>query len=212
MNVAVVCSDPSHPIWPQLQAFASRSPHRVHLHVKVAEAAPADVLFLVSCHEIVNADARRRFKKTLVLHASDLPLGRGWSPHIWQILEGRHEFVVTLLEAADNVDSGPIWAQQRVTLEGHELADEINAKLFAAEVSLLERAVTDFDSIVPRPQDDRAPTYYKKRSPQDSELDPEQSIAAQFDLLRVADPSRFPAFFWLRGHKYLVRLQKADHD
>jgi methionyl-tRNA formyltransferase len=28
-------------------------------------------------------------------------------------------------------------------------------------------------------------------------------------LLRVADPQRFPAFFDLRGHRYLVRIEKA---
>ena len=36
-----------------------------------------------------------------------------------------------------------------------------------------------------------------------------RSIAEQFDLLRVADPQRFPAFFDLRGHRYLVRIEKA---
>ena len=44
---------------------------------------------------------------------------------------------------------------------------------------------------------------------QDSRLDPHRPIADQFDLLRVADPDRFPAFFDLRGHRYLVRIEKA---
>ena len=44
----------------------------------------------------------------------------------------------------------------------------------------------------------------------DSRLDPSRSIAEQFDLLRVADPQRFPAFFDLRGHRYLVRLKKLE--
>jgi len=59
------------------------------------------------------------------------------------------------------------------------------------------------------PQDERPPSYYRRRTPDDSRLDPSRSIAEQFDLLRVADPQRFPAFFDLRGHRYVVRIEKA---
>jgi methionyl-tRNA formyltransferase len=63
-------------------------------------------------------------------------------------------------------------------------------------------------SATPKPQDDRAPTYYRRRTPEDSRLDPQRSIAEQFDLLRVVDPDRFPAFFDLCGHRYVVRIEK----
>lgn len=52
--------------------------------------------------------------------------------------------------------------------------------------------------------------YYRRRTPEDSRLDPELPIAQQFDLLRICDPDRYPAFFELHGHRYRLRLEKID--
>ena len=67
------------------------------------------VFFLISFLHIVKKEIRHRFKHTLVIHASDLPVGKGWSPHIWEILKGNNKITVSLLEAEDKVDSGNIW-------------------------------------------------------------------------------------------------------
>jgi methionyl-tRNA formyltransferase len=212
MRIDIICSDVKHPFNERLEQWIEqkRSRHDVRLCRRVDEVGEGDLLFLISCHEIVRSSVRTRFKSTLVIHASDLPLGRGWSPHIWQIIEGQSGFSVTLLEAADGVDSGRIWSQRRVELEGHELADEINARLFSAELELMDEAVESPGSVSPREQDSRTPSYYRKRTPADSELDPNKTIAEQFDLMRIADRRRFPNYFLLRGHKYILRLEKAD--
>jgi methionyl-tRNA formyltransferase len=211
MKISILCSSASHPIYPLLQDWVqvAGAAHDVELVQRKAELSGGDILFLISCHEIISAGDRARYGKSLVIHASDLPRGRGWSPHIWQILEGKSDIVVSLLEAEDQVDTGALWAQRHMILEGHELYDEINAKLFAIEIDLMNEALASIGQKVPAPQDDRAPTYYPRRSPEDSRLDPGRPLAEQFDLLRVADPERFPAFFELRGHRYLVRIEKA---
>ena len=169
-------------------------------------------MFLVSCAETVPAEIRARFAASLVLHASDLPRGRGWSPHIWSILAGNNEITVSLLEAAEQVDAGDIWLQARFRLEGHELLPEIHARLFEAELWLMSQAVERFGAIRPMPQAGMPGPYLRRRTPEDSRLDADKSIAAQFDQLRVADQSRFPAFFELRGHRYIVKIEKAADD
>ena len=176
------------------------------------ELLGGDILFLISCHEIVGKDVRDLYKSTLVIHASDLPQGRGWSPHVWQIVEGKNQIPVTLLEAEDQVDSGAIWKQLLLSFEGHETCEEINQALFLAELELMDFAVSNLDKIVPRQQDQREPTYYRKRTPEDSKLDPDRSIAEQFDLIRVADVNRFPAFFDFRGHRYTLRITKVTSN
>jgi methionyl-tRNA formyltransferase len=188
--------------------------HEVSLSRKKEELAGGDILFLISCHEIISAQVRARYAATLVIHASDLPIGRGWSPHIWQIIEGKNRIPVTLLEAEDVIDSGAIWAQRYIQLDGHETYEEINAKLFDAEIELMCMAVTGFETNKPRQQDGRVPTMYRKRTPEDSRIDPHKSIAEQFELLRVADPVRFPAFLEFRGHRYFISIFKdkgKDH-
>jgi methionyl-tRNA formyltransferase len=211
MKVSVLCSSPLHPVYPHLEAWVKRAgvSHDIELVQKKAELSGGDILLLVSCHEIISAQDRQRYRASLVIHASDLPEGRGWSPHIWQVLEGKRDIVVSMIEAEDEVDTGPIWAQRQLTLEGHELCDEINERLFAVELDLMDEALERVGRAKPVPQDDRKPSYYRRRTPEDSRLDPHRPIANQFDLLRVADPDRFPAFFDLRGHRYLVRIEKA---
>ena len=183
--------------------------HTVELVRQKSELSGGDILFLISCDEIISPADRQKYGATLVIHASDLPEGRGWSPHIWQVLEGKNRIAVSLIEAQDPVDTGAIWAQRHLVLEGHELSDEINEGLFAIELELMDQALELVGKGKAVPQDDRPPSYYRRRTPEDSRLDPSRPIAEQFDLLRVADPQRFPAFFDLRGHRYLVRIEKA---
>jgi methionyl-tRNA formyltransferase len=211
MKVSVLCSDAQHPVQPWLRSWAARHAalHDIDVVQRKADMKGGDLLFLVSCQEILSASDRAAYGATLLLHASDLPAGRGWSPHVWQIIEGRNEIVVSLLEADDRVDTGRIWAQRKLQLEGHELASEINDQLFRVEVELLDEALANYGRIEPREQVGTA-SYYARRSPADSRLDPDKSLAEQFNLLRACDPARFPAYFDFRGHRYIVRLERAD--
>jgi methionyl-tRNA formyltransferase len=176
----------------------------------VSELSNGDFLFLISCGEIIKPDVRAHYKHSLVIHASDLPKDRGWSPHIWTILEGGNEITVSLLECTDPVDSGDIWQQDRLTLDGTETFDEINSKLFDAEIRLMDWAVRCCGTGThPRPRKQEGePSYRRKRTPADSEIKPDQTIAEVFDLLRVCDPDRYPAFFEHRGAKYSLSIRK----
>ena len=212
MHITVLCSDADHPVhaWLLRWRSAHAGRHDITLATRAGALPGGDALFLVSCHEIVGAAARGGYRKALVLHASDLPEGRGWSPHVWQVLEGRDRLVVTLLEAGDAPDSGPVWARREIALQGHELHEEINARVFEAELELMNFAIEQFDAVTPRPQGEaKDARRYRRRTPEDSRLDPDKTIAAQFDLLRVCDPDRYPAFFELRGHRYELRLRKS---
>lgn len=144
-----------------------------------------------------------------MLHASDLPEGRGWSPYVWDILEGADRMTVALIEAADPVDSGDVWKKVVVPLDGTEVHEEINAKLFDAEVELMDWALAHCDERAPAPQDG-APTYRQRRTPEDSSVEPTQRLEEIFDLLRVSDPERYPVFFDHRGRRYRLRLDGMD--
>lgn len=213
MRITLLCSDGQHPVNEYLKRWmaAQHGIHQVELVRKKSELSGGDILFLVSCVEIVGATDRSAYRATLVLHASDLPCGRGWSPHIWRLIEGADEITLSLLEAEDKVDSGRIWKQHSFPIPKHALWDEINAHLFDAEIKLIDFAVSEFEHIRPTAQDPSIePSYYPRRTPADSKVDPLQSIASQFDRIRVCDPNRFPAFFELHGKKYKLILEKID--
>ncbi len=211
MKISILCtSGIGHPVWPWLHHWRkARLAHDIELWDDESRLRGGDLLFLISCGQIIPKSVRERYGKTLVIHASDLPSGRGWSPHVWQVLEGASFLTVTLLEAADKVDSGDIWRQVVVPIPGHFLWDEINEALFAAEYELMDWAVANVSSVQPVPQVGE-PSYYRKRTPEDSELNVHKTLAEQFNLLRVSDPERYPAFFRAEGHRYSVTIRKMD--
>jgi methionyl-tRNA formyltransferase len=190
----------------------SSKSHSVSLCYDKADLQGGDILFLVSCSQIIHESERKKYRAAFVLHASDLPKGRGWSPHIWSILNGANQITVCLLEANDSVDSGAIWLKTQMNLEGHELLPEINERLFAAELLLMAQAVEQFERISPIQQLGDPGPYMPKRSPADSRLDPYKTIAEQFDLLRIVDSKRYPAFFDYRGKRYLISIEKGKND
>lgn len=187
--------------------------HDIELVRKKSELTGGDILLLVSCGEIISAKDREPYGVCLVLHASDLPRGRGWSPHIWELAAGASHITLSLLEAEDKVDSGRIWQKVQISVPPTALWDEINHLLFTAEIQLIDFALASYGRIQPQEQSkDVEPTYYRLRTPQDSRIDPQQSLADQFNLIRVCDPYRFPAFFEYRGQRFALKLEKLDDE
>ena len=168
-----------------------------------------DFCFYLSCGQIVPQNILEQFRNNLVVHESDLPSGKGWSPLTWQILEGKHRIPVTLFEAAVKVDSGVIYDQEWIELDGHELIGELREKQAKASMDLCKRFLEGYPEILGNARVQKGiESYYPRRSKSDSMIDPAQSIEAQFDLLRVVDNQKYPAFFQYRNHRYLLKIEK----
>lgn len=210
MKITVICSDKQHMIYSYLEKWKNENykNHEIDLVNFSKDIQSGDILFLISCAEIINKEIRNRFKKTLLIHESDLPKGRGWSPLQWLIIEDQNTIPLTLLEAIDEIDAGPIWKKNYLELEGHELVNEITFKVFTEKINLMNFAIKNFNSIKSSAQLSDGISYYKKRTPKDSELDINKSIKEQFNKLRIADEIRYPCFFNFKGKKYKILLRK----
>lgn len=170
----------------------------------------ADFCFCLGYGRLIPSTIRMLYLHTLVVHESDLPRGKGWSPLSWQILEGRNRIAVTLIEAAERADSGIIYAQRWLEFRGHELVDDLRAAQAAATIDLCRWFVDQYpESLAEAREQSGDETFYPRRRPPDSRLDPQKTIAAQFDLLRVVDDHRYPAFFEHKGHCYQVTIRNA---
>jgi len=212
MKIAILNSSPDHPVnaWLEKWMEKTKANHEVNLYRSKSELQEGDILFLISCSEIISKDDRDKFKKTLVIHASDLPNGRGWSPHIWELINGARELTLTLLEAEDTVDSGDIWKKVKIAVPKIALYYEINELVFDAEIGLMDYAVENFSSVRPTKQLKGDATYWPKRTPKDSELNIQKTLDEQFDLIRVCDSERFPAFFYKDGKKFILKIEKIN--
>ena len=185
----------------------NRQGHQANLIHKHDEVQQGDILCLLGCEKIFRAFELNQYN--LIVHESDLPKGRGMSPFTWQIVEGHNKIVVSLLEAEEKVDSGCIYDQIEVELEGHELAEEWRLFQWDASRQLIMNFLKNHPYIHGKSQIGE-PSYYRRRNIEDSRIDPEKSISEQFNLLRVVDNKRYPAWFEYKGHRYSLKIQKEE--
>lgn len=172
---------------------------------KHEDVEEGDILCILSCE--------KKFKKlnlnknNLVVHESDLPKGKGWSPLTWQIIEGKDQIPVTLFEATEDFDSGVIYAQKILKLNGSELLPELRELQAKATKELIFEFIANYPKNRGLHQEGQA-SFYSKRSAKDSILDINKTILDQFNLLRVCDNERYPAFFYFQDEKYILKIEK----
>ncbi len=170
-----------------------------------------DTVFILSYHCIIQKKFLLKHKHNLVVHASDLPQGKGWAPFFWQVLEGKSEIVFTLFEASENVDDGQIYLQKKITLDGYELYDDLRKIQSETTIAICWEFLENYSDIIPREQVG-SESFYDKRSTSDSVLDINKTIAEQFNLLRTVNNEDFPAFFEIDGHRYILKIEHDERE
>ena len=127
---------------------------------------------------------------TLNLHTSILPKYRGASPVQTAIASGERETGVTLMRIVRQLDAGPVADVERVAIEILDTAMEVEAKLAAASVPLLRRALPRLadGSLSFVSQDHAAATYCRKLQKDDGVLD----FSAPADVLAARVNGLFP--------------------
>ncbi len=168
-----------------------------------------DLVFVLGYKKVLKGEILSSNKLLLVIHESDLPNGRGFSPVQWQILEGKSEITVCLLEITKEVDAGNIFEKMVLSLDGSELYEEIRKKQALVTFELIARFLKKY----PNPSFEKQegnPTFYRRRDPSDSQLNLDKTIRDQFNLLRICNNKDWPAFFELDGVRYEIKIDKMD--
>lgn len=214
MKIAILVDNPRSWFIPFAQKLQSQlSSHGMVQLLSVAEdiAAGTDVAFLLSSEKKVVPEVLRRSRSNIVVHASELPKGRGMSPLTWQVLEGCSRIPVTLFEAVESIDAGPVYLRDSIHLNGYELLHEIRELLGAKILEMCVAFACQWPHILETgvPQAGE-PSFYRRRSAEDSRIDPHKSLAEQFNLLRVVDNSRYPAFVDWLGRRFIIKIEAAE--
>lgn len=213
MVINIVVDNPKSWMNPYAKRLAAdlKSRHTVFFVRDSKKVKTGDCAFYLSCEKIVPKDVLARNRHNIVVHESALPNGKGWSPLTWQILAGKNEIPITLFEAEERVDSGPIYLQEKMKFDGHELIDELHQVQGEATIRLVKIFLKKYSMINGKKQTGKE-SFYPRRTAKDSQLDIRKSIAEQFNLLRVADNEKYPAFFDYRGHRYILKIYKSKED
>ncbi|WP_300760766.1 formyltransferase family protein [Helicobacter sp. UBA3407] len=168
-----------------------------------------EVVFILSYHRLIYQEFLDLHTYNIVIHASALPRGKGWSPLFWQVLEGKASIVFTLFNAEEKADNGAIYLQETLHLSGLELYEELREKQARMCQKLCLEFLEKFPTLSPKAQSGEE-SFYPKRTPKDSELDINQSLESQFNLLRIASNEEFPAFFVKNGKKFVLKIYAYD--
>lgn len=192
---------------PDLVAILKQKDYNVEVYNQHEDVPQSTISFYLSYQKIIDEKWIDLNYRSLVIHASNLPQGKGFSPWVWQILEGNNSLVLTLLHVEKELDAGPIVSQNFITLEGGELLDEIRGLLAQKKIGLiLDYLLADIEPNCHKQRGESS--FYRKRLVNDSELDVTKSIESQFNLLRVVDNESYPAYFMMNGRKYILTIRK----
>jgi len=213
MRIAIVTSKGSWKsdyLW-ELTKHWTANGHSVTTVYGAQEIPRGDLLFVLGCTFILPPEILSRNKHNLVVHESELPKGRGWTPIAWLVEGGSNRIPLTMIEAEKRVDAGPVYLRSEVVLDGHELMDEIRALVMQEIIRMCKRFVEHYEEVVSMARDQEGEaTYFPRRNRESSRLNPDKTIAEQFDKLRIVDNQSYPAFFDYRGKRYTLKIEKAE--
>ena len=125
-----------------------KNKHLISWEHNIKKVKNGDICFLLGCGQLMTKKVMTRNKINLVVHESAVPLGKGWSPLTWQILEGKNRIPITLLEVANKVDSGKIYLQDEIVFEGHELIDELRTVQASRTFMLCEKFIDNYPDLM----------------------------------------------------------------
>ena len=164
-----------------------------------------DIVFVISYTKILKSSFLKKNKLTLVVHASNLPKGKGFSPIQWQILEKKNEINFCLLRAATKVDSGEIYEKDFISLDGTELYDKIRYFQAIATMKIIYRFLKKYPNVISIQQNGKS-TFYRRRTKKDSILNINLPIKKLFNQMRIANNEKWPSFFIYKKKKYVIKI------
>ena len=109
-----------------------------------------DILFIVNYTKVLSDSFLQGNRLNLVIHASDLPKDRGFAPVANQVLRGKNEIYISLIEANKKVDTGCIFLKQKFYLKGTDLYDEIRSKTAIAMIKIINSFLKQYPSKINR--------------------------------------------------------------
>ena len=168
--------------------------------LSIVEALQPDFIFAPHWNFFIPQNITERFD-TIIFHTSPLPIGRGGSPIQNLILSGYSSSPVNALKATSDLDAGPIFAKQEISLEGNlsqifeRLNHAVNYLIFQILTSKLEPIEQEGD-----------PTYFLRRSPEQSEIKFQgQSPEEIYNHIRMLDADGYPRAF-IRAGEYMLEF------
>lgn len=186
-----------------------------HEEQHIVEALEPVLLLAVGWRTIVPMTlVERCHRGAFLVHDSLLPRMRGFAPTPWAIINGERSTGVSLLEMAEEIDSGDIVDQIEVPIGPDEYVGDVYRRINQAAVEVVVRNLDALKAGTARtfPQDESQATYCCSRTPADGLIDWSQTTRRVFDFIRAQTDPLPGAFTWLRGERlHVTRAEPLEH-
>lgn len=123
----------------------------------------------------------------ICFHSTPLPYGRGGSPIQNMVLNGHQTTQVVALKMTNQLDAGPIYLRQDVSLLGG--GEEVFRRIYLSVISMMKKLLHELPTPMPQIGD---VTLFERRKKEQSNIDMNDSIEHIFDKIRVLDVDGYP--------------------
>lgn len=140
-------------------------------------------------------------------HMTDLPYGRGGSPLQNLIVDGKEETFVTALRMVKELDAGPIYFKEPMTLDGpaHQIYQRATRKVW----KLIKRIVCERPKPTPQVGEVKC---FRRRTPTESELPSDASLNYIYDHIRMLDAPGYPHAYIDHGNLRIEFVEAKLRD
>lgn len=137
----------------------------------------------------VPAEIVTRFE-CVCFHMTDVPYGRGGSPLQNLIVRGHKTTMLTALRMIEDLDAGPVYAKQPLSLDGR--AEDIFERAADQIYDLISDIVAREPAPIPQVGER---VVFRRRTPEESVLPNSGSAAELYDFIRMLDAPTYPKAF-----------------
>jgi len=140
------------------------------------------------------------------IHGGLLPEYRGSNPIQWVLLNNGTETGVTMHYMVAKFDAGDIIAQRRVPVYFEDTWRDVQARLGAAAETMLAEEVPKLlaGASTRQPQDGLRARYFRRRKPEDGQIDWRQSVLSIYNLVRALVKPHPGAFYYTGSRKVVL--------
>ncbi|MBI3308069.1 MAG: hypothetical protein HYZ79_01690 [Candidatus Melainabacteria bacterium] len=192
-------------------------------NLKIIHASPQDLYeyikdvdynILLSCGYpfLIPEKVYTRAKYAINFHPTLLPKYRGRYLHY--VLINKDEYTGVTAHLIDSsLDTGPIIKQACFKVSPFDTVKSLMRKSSEVEIGLVLDTLNMLrnGSLKVLPQgENESSSYFEKRTPDDSEIDPSKSLKELFYEIRAYDNVEYPAFFYVDGQKVYISLYRKE--
>jgi methionyl-tRNA formyltransferase len=146
------------------------------------------------------------------LHPSLLPMYRGPAPIVAPILNGDIETGVTIIKIDEEMDHGPILAQEKINLQGDEFIEDLEKTLADLGGEILVKILEQYSSgkLATKEQDHNRATYVKKMTKTDGEINLSDDASKNWRKFRAYHT--WPRTFFFKDNKRIIVTRAKLED